>query len=118
MKNDVSIFKLLYSGTDSLIYEIGEDFYEIMHKHKEIFDLSNQPKHRKYYCNDNKKVPGKMKDDYGGKIICEITTLKSEMYSIRDVKNNEKAYLKVIIHILVIMNLMILFLTEKSLYIK
>ena len=59
-----------------------------------------------------------MKDDYGGKIICEITTLKSEMYSIRDVKNNEKAYLKVIIHILVIMNLMILFLTEKSLYIK
>ena len=72
MKNDVSIFKLLYSDTDSLIYEIDEDFYEIMHKHKEIFDLSNQPKDSKYYCNDNKKIPGKMKDEYGGK----ITTLR------------------------------------------
>ena len=35
-----------------------------------------------------------MKDEYGGKIICEITTLKSKMYSIRDVKNNEKSILK------------------------
>ena len=38
MKNNVSIFKLLYSDTDSFIYEIGEDFYEIMYKHKEVFD--------------------------------------------------------------------------------
>ena len=60
MKNNVSIFKLLYSDTDSFIYEIGEDFYEIMQKHKEIFDLSNQPKGSKYYCTDDKKVPGKM----------------------------------------------------------
>ena len=94
MKNNVSIFELLYSDTDSFIYEIGEDFYEIMHKHKEIFDLSNQPKDSKYYCNEKKKVPGKMKDEYDGKIICEITALKSKMYSIRDVKNNEKSILK------------------------
>ena len=33
MKDDVSIFKLLYSDTDSFIYEIGEDFYEILHEH-------------------------------------------------------------------------------------
>ena len=76
MKNNVSIFKLLYSDTDSFIYEIGEDFYEVMHKHKQIFDLSNQPKDSKYYCNDNEKVPGKMKDEYGEKNICEVTTLK------------------------------------------
>ena len=49
MKNNVNIFKLLHSNTDSFIYEIGEDFYEIMHKHKEIFDLTNQPKDSKYY---------------------------------------------------------------------
>ena len=30
-----------------------------------------------------------MKDEYDGKIICEITTLKSKMYSVLDVKNNE-----------------------------
>ena len=94
MKNNSSIFKLLYSDTDSFISEIGEDFYEIMHKHKEMFDLSYQPNDSKYYCHDNKKVPGKMKDEYDGKIICEITTLKSKMYSVLDVKNNEKSILK------------------------
>ena len=49
----------MYSYTDSFIYEIGEGFYEIMYKHKEVFDLSNQRKDSKYYCNDNKKVPEK-----------------------------------------------------------
>ena len=42
---------LLFTDTDSLCYEIDEDFYEIMHQHKEFFDLSNQPKDSKYYCN-------------------------------------------------------------------
>ena len=56
MKDNARIFKLLYCDTDSFIYEIGENFDEIMHK--ELFDLSNQPKDSKYYCNDNKKVPG------------------------------------------------------------
>ena len=45
MKNEVDIFELLYSDTDSFIYEIiGKNFYEIMHEHKEFFDLSNFPK--------------------------------------------------------------------------
>ena len=34
MKINVTIFKLFYSDTDSFIYEIDEDFYEIMHKKK------------------------------------------------------------------------------------
>ena len=93
MKNNVSIFKLLHSDTDSFIYEIGEDFYEIMYKHKEVFDLSNQPKDSKYYCNDNKKVPAKMKDEYGGTPVYEFIGLKSKMYSIC-AKNNEKIILK------------------------
>ena len=53
MKNNVGIFQLLYSDTDSFIYEIVGNFYEIMNKYKEFFDLSNQPKDSKYYCNDN-----------------------------------------------------------------
>ena len=93
MKDNVRVFKLLYSDTDSFIYEIGENFYEIMNKHKEFFDLSNQPKDSKYYCNDNKKVPGKMKDEYGGTPIYEFIGLKSKMYSICS-KNNEKSILK------------------------
>ena len=35
-----------------------------------------------------------MKDEYGGKISCEITALQSKIYSIRDLKNNEKSILK------------------------
>ena len=63
--------KLLFTDTDSLCIETEEDFYE-MYQNKELFDLSNFPKDSKYYCADNKKVPGKMKDEYGGTVICEF----------------------------------------------
>ena len=32
------VFLNLCIVTKSFIYEIGEDFYEIMYKHKEVFD--------------------------------------------------------------------------------
>ena len=64
-----------------------------MNEYKEFFNLSNQPKDSKYCCNDNKKVPGKMKDEYGGIPIYEFIGLKSKMYSICS-KNNEKSILK------------------------
>ena len=66
MKNNVDIFNLIVIDTDGFIYETSENFYAIMYQHKEIFDLSNQCKNSKYYCNDNKKVLGKLKDEYGG----------------------------------------------------
>ena len=61
-----------------------------MYKYKELFDLSNLPLSSKYYCSDNKKVLGKMKDEYGGKSILKFLGLKSKMYSILDESNNEK----------------------------
>ena len=61
-----------------------------MYKYKELFDLSNLPLSSKYYCSDNKKVLGKMKDEYGGKSILKFVGLKSKMYSILDESNNEK----------------------------
>ena len=82
---------LLFTDTDSLCIETEEDFYEIMHKFKELFDLSSFPKNSRYFCNDNKKVPGKMKDEYGGTTIYEYTGIKSKMYSIRDIHNHEKS---------------------------
>ena len=85
---------LLFTDTDSLCIETEEDFYEIMHEFKELFDLSNFPKNSKYFCNDNKKVPGKMKDEYGGTVICEFIGLKSKMYSLLDVNNYEKSTYK------------------------
>ena len=67
---------LLYTDTDSLCFETEEDFYEIMHKFPKFFDLSNYPKDSKYYCVNNKKVPGKMKDEYGGTPIAIFIALK------------------------------------------
>ena len=47
-----------------------------MHQSKDLYDLSNFPKDSKYFYIDNKKVPGKMKDEYGGIVICEFIGLK------------------------------------------
>ena len=65
--------KLLFTETDSLCIETEEDFYEIMYHNKELFDLSNFPKDSEYYCADNKKVPVKMKGEYGGTAIYDFT---------------------------------------------
>ena len=40
-----------------------------MDKYKELFDLSNFPKSSKYYCDENKNIVGKMKDEYGVKSV-------------------------------------------------
>ena len=83
--------RLLFTDTDSLCYELYEkNPYKKMYKYKELFDLSNFPVSSKYYCSDNKKVVGKMKDEYGGKSIVKFVGLKSKMYSILDESNNEK----------------------------
>ena len=74
----------LFTDTDSLCYELHEkNPYKKMYKYKELFDLSNFPVSSKYYCSDNKKVLGKMKDEYGGKSIVKLVGLNSKMKVIR-----------------------------------
>ena len=92
MKDNVNIFELLYSDTDSFIFEIiGKYLPEIMYRKKEFFDLSHFPKDSKYYCDDNKNVPGKMKDKYAGKYVIEAIILRPRIYSVRTVDRNEKS---------------------------
>ena len=86
--------KLLFTDTDSLCLETEEDFYETTLEPKELFDLSNFPTDSKYFCNDNKKVPRKMKDEYGGTAIYEFAGTKSKIYSILDLNNREKSVYK------------------------
>ena len=62
-----------------------------MYKYKELFDLSNFPVSSKYYCSDNKKVVGKMKDEHRGKSIVKLVGLKSKIYSILDKSINKKS---------------------------
>ena len=78
--NDV---KLLFTDRDSLLYEIkGVNVYEQCFKDKELFDFSGYDKDSLYYCDSNKKVLGKMKDEFNGLKIDEFVGLKSKMYSL------------------------------------
>ena len=77
--------------TDSFIIElIEENFDDIMLENKEFFDLSNFSKNSKYRTNDNKKVPGKMKYEYGGIVIYKFAAPKPKSYTIIDENNCEK----------------------------
>ena len=76
--------KLLFPDTDSLVYEIKtDDVYEDFYEDINLFDFNPV----------NKKVIGKMKDEFKGEIISEFAGLKSKMYSLvsADVKENKKA---------------------------
>ena len=54
-----------------------------------MFDFSNYPKDSKFFNETNKKVIGKMKDEFGGVIIIEFVGLKSKMYSIKKIDGKE-----------------------------
>ena len=64
--------------SDSLTFESKENVRDITLDNKELYDLSNQPKDGEYYCPDNKKVPGEVKDEYPGEAILEFIALKSK----------------------------------------
>ena len=82
--------KLLFTDIDSLVYEIkGEDVYEVSYSDKYLFDFSNYPVNSKYYDPTNGSVLGKMKDEFKGVPISEFIGLKSKMYSLISVDDEE-----------------------------
>ena len=85
----------MFTDTDSLTYEIkSENVYEDFFKWKDLFDFSNYSKDSKFFDDTNKKVIGKMKDEYGGVIIDEFVGLKSKMYSIKKIDGSESSTAK------------------------
>ena len=52
-------------------------------KWKDLFDFSNYSKDSKFFDETNKKVIGKMKDEFGGVIVMEFVGLKSKMHSMK-----------------------------------
>ena len=78
--------ELLFTGTDSFTYEIkSENVYEEFVKWKDLFDFSNYSKDPKIFNETNKKVIGKMKDEFGGVIVDEFLELKSKMSSMKKI---------------------------------
>ena len=85
--------KLLFTDTDSLMYEIEtEDFYkDISGEVKGRFDTSdyssNHPSGIPTGC--NKKVLGMFKDEVAGKIIEEFVGLRAKLYSFKMFEGKE-----------------------------
>ena len=75
--------RLLFTDTDSVVYEIKKvDFYEDFYQDK-------NSKFSKFFDPVNKNVIGKMKGEFKGKIISESVGLKSKMYSLLSVDDEE-----------------------------
>ena len=82
--------ELFFNDTDSLTYETkSENVYEEFFKQKDLLDFSNYLKDSKFFDETNKKVIGKMKDEFGGVIVIEFVGLKSKMYSMKKIDGKE-----------------------------
>ena len=85
---------LLDMDTDGVKYHIKtKDIYKDMNKDViEIFDTSNYPKDHLSGIKSgiNKKVPGKFKDELGGKIMVEYVGLRAKLYSFVTLDNIEE----------------------------
>ena len=67
---------------DSLTYEIEvEDVYKDFWNDKDMFDNSDYPESSPYYCNVNKKIIGKFKDEACGIPITEFISLRCILMS-------------------------------------
>ena len=54
-----------------------------------MFDFSNYSKDSKIFDETNKKVIGRMKDEFGGVTVIEFTGLKSKMFSLKTIDGKE-----------------------------
>lgn len=60
--------RTMYLISDSLCYEIvTEDVYKDMESMQHLFDTSNYDPTKPLFSNQNKKIPGKFKDELSGK---------------------------------------------------
>ena len=74
--------ELFFTDTDSFTYEIkSENVYEESFKWEDLFDYSNYSKES--FNETNKKVIGKIKDEFGGVIVVDFVGLKLKIYSIK-----------------------------------
>ena len=84
--------KLLFTDTDSLMYEIKtKDVYEDFRNSTEIFYFSNYSIKSKYCDDSNKSFIGKMKDETGGVTIEKFVGLKAYSFLVDEKNEHIKA---------------------------
>ena len=85
----------MFTDTDSLTCEVkSENPYEELFKWKNLFDFRNYSKDSKFFDDTNKKVIGKIKDEFGGIIATEFVGLNSKIYSIKKIDGKESSTAK------------------------
>lgn len=90
-----SKINLVYTDTDSLVYEIEtEDLNKDLNELKEHFDFSNYEKTHLLFSNKNKKVPGLFKNESPKDYITDFVGLKSKMYAFKTENNLEIKHAK------------------------
>ena len=87
---------LLYSNTDSFLYEVrSRDFFVELQWKKLVaaqFDFSNFPPEHPLYSRENARVTLKFKDEMGREPIAEFCGLKPELYSIKLAEGKYKSF--------------------------
>jgi hypothetical protein len=83
IKKDYPGAELLFTDTDSLVYDIpGDDIYQFIYdNHRDLFDLSDSVI-KKFQDDTNKKVLGKFKDEFKFVPVREFVGLRSKMYAL------------------------------------
>ena len=74
---------LLYTDTDSLVYEIKTDdvYSDFAVIAPNMMDFSNYPTDHFLFSPDKKRVPGCFKDECAGRVIRSFVGLRAKMYS-------------------------------------
>ena len=81
---------MLFTDRDRLVYEIKtEDVYEDFYQGKNLLDFSDHGLDSKFIDPVNKKVIGKMKYEFNGRIISEFIGLKSKVFSLISTDDEE-----------------------------
>ena len=89
--------QLCYMDTDSFIYDIPMNHEErdsIILKNQEEFDCSEYDTTHKVWSNSNKKIIGKMKNEYPNDTIVEFVGLKPKVYSLRTESGHDTSKVK------------------------
>lgn len=83
--------EIMYFDTDSYILKIKtNDLTKDLKTLKHHFDFSNYPKDHELFSNENKKVPGKFKDEIGGEEMIEFCGIRSKMYTYKTKEHEAK----------------------------